>query len=36
MTNGLPGDLPVVPERRHRVVAVQDCAFLFTTARRKR
>jgi quercetin dioxygenase-like cupin family protein len=30
---GLPGDLLVMPERRHRVEAVQDCAFLFTTAR---
>ncbi len=31
--DGLPGDLLVMPERRHRVEAVQDCAFLFTTAR---
>ncbi|MEV4577747.1 LuxR family transcriptional regulator [Nonomuraea jabiensis] len=31
--DGLPGDLLVVPERRHRVEAVRDCAFLFTTAR---
>lgn len=30
---GQPGDLLVMPERRHRVEAVQDCAFLFTTAR---
>ena len=30
---GEPGDLLVMPERRHRVEAVQDCAFLFTTAR---
>ncbi|SNT55627.1 hypothetical protein SAMN05216276_106213 [Streptosporangium subroseum] len=31
--DGLPGDLLVMPERRHRVEAVQDCAFLFTTTR---
>ncbi|MEV1242951.1 hypothetical protein [Nonomuraea sp. NPDC049750] len=31
--DGMPGDLLVMPERRHRVEAVQDCAFLFTTAR---
>ncbi len=31
--DALPGDLLVMPERRHRVEAVQDCAFLFTTAR---
>lgn len=31
--DGLPGDLLVMPERRHRVEAVQDSAFLFTTAR---
>lgn len=31
--DGLPGDLLVMPERRHRVEAVEDCAFLFTTAR---
>ncbi|RVX41504.1 hypothetical protein EDD27_4047 [Nonomuraea polychroma] len=31
--DGLPGDLLVMPERRHRVEAVQDCAFLFSTAR---
>lgn len=31
--DGLPGDLLVMPEHRHRVEAVQDCAFLFTTAR---
>ncbi|MEV7804465.1 LuxR family transcriptional regulator [Microbispora sp. NPDC088329] len=31
--DGLPGDLLVMPQRRHRVEAVQDCAFLFTTAR---
>ncbi|MGW0802561.1 LuxR family transcriptional regulator [Nonomuraea sp. NPDC002799] len=31
--DGLPGDLLVMPERRHRVEAVEDCAFLFSTAR---
>ncbi|MEV1203207.1 cupin domain-containing protein [Microbispora rosea] len=31
--DGRPGDLLAMPERRHRVEAVQDCAFLFTTAR---
>ncbi|MEV0385489.1 cupin domain-containing protein [Nonomuraea sp. NPDC050643] len=31
--DGEPGDLLVMPERRHRVEAVEDCAFLFTTAR---
>ncbi|MFB4285458.1 MULTISPECIES: LuxR family transcriptional regulator [unclassified Nonomuraea] len=31
--DGLPGDLLVMPDRRHRVEAVQDCAFLFSTAR---
>ncbi|WP_327582341.1 LuxR family transcriptional regulator [Nonomuraea sp. NBC_00507] len=31
--DGLPGDLLVMPERRHRMEAVQDCAFLFSTAR---
>ncbi|MEV4297696.1 cupin domain-containing protein [Microbispora rosea] len=31
--DGQPGDLLAMPERRHRVEAVQDCAFLFTTAR---
>lgn len=31
--DAMPGDLLVMPERRHRVEAVQDCAFLFTTAR---
>ncbi|TDD42769.1 LuxR family transcriptional regulator [Nonomuraea terrae] len=31
--DGLPGDLLVMPERRHRVEAAEDCAFLFTTAR---
>ncbi|MCT9933920.1 LuxR family transcriptional regulator [Planotetraspora sp. A-T 1434] len=31
--DGLPGDLLVMPERRHRVEAVEDSAFLFTTAR---
>lgn len=30
---GQPGDLLVMPERRHRMEAVQDCAFLLTTAR---
>ncbi|MET8140787.1 LuxR family transcriptional regulator [Sphaerisporangium sp. NPDC005288] len=31
--DGQPGDLLVMPQRRHRVEAVQDCALLFTTAR---
>ncbi|MEV4471311.1 hypothetical protein [Nonomuraea sp. NPDC049504] len=31
--DGLPGDVLVMPERRHRVEAVQECAILFTTAR---
>ncbi len=31
--DGLPGDLLVMPEHRHRVEAVQDSVFLFTTAR---
>lgn len=31
--DAMPGDLLVMPERRHRVEAVEDCAFLFTTAR---
>ncbi|MEV4060096.1 LuxR family transcriptional regulator [Nonomuraea dietziae] len=31
--DGLPGDLLVMPERRHRLEAVEHCAFLFTTAR---
>lgn len=28
------GDLPVMPERRDRVEALKDSAFLFTTALR--
>ncbi|TYB66760.1 LuxR family transcriptional regulator [Nonomuraea sp. PA05] len=31
--DALPGDLLVMPDRRHRVEAVRDCAFLFSTAR---
>jgi quercetin dioxygenase-like cupin family protein len=31
--DGRPGDLLVLPGRRHRIEAVQDSAFLFTTAR---
>ncbi|MEU4229701.1 hypothetical protein AB0F17_35845 [Nonomuraea sp. NPDC026600] len=31
--DALPGDLLIMPEHRHRVEAVQDSAFLFTTAR---
>lgn len=31
--DGLPGDLLILPPRRHRVEAVRDCAFLFTHAR---
>lgn len=31
--DALPGDLLIMPDRRHRVEALQDCAFLFTTAR---
>ena len=30
----LPGDLLVMPEHRHRVEALEDSAFLFTTALR--
>ena len=30
----LPGDLLTMPDRRHRVEALQDSAFLFTTALR--
>ncbi|MFI6291620.1 LuxR family transcriptional regulator [Nonomuraea sp. NPDC050790] len=30
--DAMPGDLLVMPDRRHRVEAVEDCAFLFTTA----
>ncbi|CAM3314642.1 LuxR family transcriptional regulator [Kibdelosporangium persicum] len=30
---GGPGDLLTMPDRRHRVEALEDSAFLFTTAR---
>ncbi|PWK77480.1 hypothetical protein C8D88_12822, partial [Lentzea atacamensis] len=30
----LPGDLLTLPERRHRVEALEDSVFLFTTALR--
>ncbi|MEV4475247.1 hypothetical protein ACFFR3_09210 [Nonomuraea salmonea] len=31
--DGLPGDLLVMPERRHRVEAVENSVYLFTTTR---